>query len=71
MQYKVVPGPQVVEGTPAQAADFLTNMINENATDGWKYHSMETLVAVETKKGCFNKSVIERKIYMLIFSREN
>ena len=69
MQYKVVPGPQVVEGTPAQAADFLTNMINENAVGGWKYHSMETLVAVE-KKGCISKKYIERQIYMLIFVRE-
>ena len=69
MQYKVVPGPQAIEGNNAQAASLIESLINENATGGWKYHSMETMVTIE-KKGCITKTYLEKKIYLLIFERE-
>ena len=69
MQYKVVPGPKVVEGSIDDAANLIQDLINQNAAGGWKYHSMETMVTVE-KKGCIQKTYLETKIYLLIFARE-
>lgn len=69
MQYKVVPGPTAIEGKPTDATAQFESIINKYAVDGWKYHSMETITAVE-KTGCMKSNQITRHIYMLIFVRE-
>ncbi len=63
MQYKVVPfraDVMVDEGTK-KAAEQLSQLINQNATEGWKYHGLETLMTdvttpatpgVPGKSGC-------------------
>ena len=73
MKYKVIPGPQIVEvkrGKYNEATDLFQNMINEQAAQGWTYHSMET-ITTQQQVGClFNKSVLNINIYMLIFCQE-
>ena len=65
MIYKVVDAPHIVEGDPCKVFEEL---ININAQDGWRYHSMETITKVE-KGGCFKKEEVY-KIYMLIFEKD-
>ena len=69
MQYKVVPGPTIVEGVITDATAQFERIINEQASSGWKYHSMETITTVE-KPGCFKRNPQPITIYMLIFVRE-
>ena len=77
MIYKAVPGPKVVRienDDLSMATNAYAQLINANATDGWRFHSLETVTTTETvKSGCFlNKQVdtIEHNIYMLIFCKE-
>ena len=41
---------------------------DQNATDGWTYHSMETITVTE-KPGCM-QTPIPTNYYMLIFEKE-
>jgi hypothetical protein len=77
MIYKVVPGPKVVtieNDNIAMATDVFANLINANAVDGWKFHSLETIKTTETTKvGClFNQQDVTttHDIYMLIFEKD-
>lgn len=77
MIYKAVPGPKVIRienDDLRMATNAFADIINSNATDGWVFHSLETINTTETvKTGCFlNKqtSTIEHNIYMLIFCKE-
>ena len=70
-QYKAVAGPQnisVNKGNTKSAFDLFANIINSEASSGWNYHSMETIVVTE-KPGCFQQPV-PINYYMLIFVRE-
>lgn len=70
-QYKVVPGPMsfsvAKKGTQA-AFDAFSRLINQEAVNGWEYHSMETITITE-KPGCL-QNPIPTNYYMLIFVRE-
>ena len=70
-QYKAVAGPQnisVAKGNTQAAFTSFASLINGEATDGWEYHSMET-ITVTQKPGCF-QAPIPANYYMLIFVRE-
>ena len=70
-QYKAVAGPKnisVDKGNTQAAFDIFASLINQNATDGWEYHSMET-ISVTEKPGCLQQPV-STNYYMLIFVRE-
>ena len=73
MTYKAVPGPKVIsvgkDGNQAAATDLFAQIINAEATNGWTYHSMET-ITVQQQVGCANRDVANTSIYMLIFCRE-
>ena len=77
MIYKAVPGPKVItieNDNLSMATDRFAELINANAVDGWRFHSLETSKTTEsTKTGClFNKQVVttNHDIYMLIFEKE-
>lgn len=70
-QYKAIAGPKnisVDKGNTQAAFDSFASLINQNATDGWEYHSMET-ISVTEKPGCLQQPV-STNYYMLIFVRE-
>lgn len=70
-QYKVIPGPkniQVAKNDSKAAFDSFASLINAEATNGWEYHSMETITVTE-KPGCF-QNPIPTNYYMLIFVRD-
>ena len=70
-QYKAVSGPKninVSKGNTQAAFDAFAQLINDNAKDGWEYHSMETITVTEAA-GCFRPPVPTNH-YMLIFVRE-
>lgn len=72
MIYKAVPGPKVIsvsDGNYSGATTSFANLINSEATDGWRFHSMETITIQETE-GCIQKQTINTNIYMLIFCKE-
>lgn len=78
MIYKAVPGPKTIRienDNLSMATNTFADLINANATDGWKFHSLETIKTTESKKtGClFNRQVVttNHDIYMLIFAKEN
>ena len=78
MIYKAVPGPKVIRienDDVSMATNTFADLINANATDGWTFHSLETILTTETNKtGCiFNRQTITREhnIYMLIFAKED
>jgi hypothetical protein len=78
MIYKAVPGPKVIRienDDISMATNAFADLINQNAVDGWKFHSLETIMTTETvKTGCFinqQTNTIEHNIYMLIFSKES
>ena len=70
MQYKTVPVPMSFEGTPAQVAKIFEQIMNNNAVDGWRYHSTETITSY-IKPGCRNLGRKEEinVLYMLIFEK--
>ncbi len=77
MIYKAVPGPKVItieNDNLFMATDTFANLINANAVDGWRFHSLETIRTTETTKvGClFNKQdvITNHDIYMLIFEKD-
>lgn len=67
-QYKAVAGPKninVNKGETQTAFNMFADIINQEATGGWEYHSMETITVTE-KPGCFQQPV-PVNYYMLIF----
>ena len=74
MIYKAVPGPKVIsisDGNHSTATVAFVSIINAEAQNGWKYHSMET-ITVQEKKGCdLQPQIVNTNIYMLIFCKEN
>ena len=78
MIYKAVPGPKVIKienDNLSMATNAFADLINANAVDGWRFHSLETIKTTETyKTGCIFKRetvTINHDIYMLIFAKEN
>jgi hypothetical protein len=86
MNYKVVPFRADImagEGS-SKAAKQLSDLINQNAQEGWKYLRLETLVtlvttpATEGTKGCFGigatpgfpASTSRTEVYVAVFHRE-
>ena len=56
-EYKTVPAPMVLniktEKEAEQAIYNFGNMINREASDGWEFHSMET-ITTEEAPGCLS-----------------
>ncbi len=70
-QYKAVAGPKSIsvdKGNTQAAFDSFASLINQNAQEGWEYHSMET-ITVTQKPGC-GQQPIATSFYMLIFVRD-
>ena len=70
-QYIAIPGPmniQVSKGNTQQAFESFSRLINEQVSQGWEYHSMETITVTENP-GCFQQPVMT-SYYMLIFFKE-
>lgn len=69
-QYKAVPAPKNFSvGKDDSKAAFVSfaGILNREATDGWEYHSMETITITE-KPGCLQRAV-PIQYRMLIFVR--
>jgi hypothetical protein len=77
MQYKCVPAPKELvidkNGSYDGAVRSFADLLNREANDGWKFHSMES-IAVTEKPGClgalFQKGQVTTNFNMLIFSKE-
>lgn len=70
-RYKVVGGPKeiiVKQGDKDSAYQLFENIINNEVSQGWEYHSMENIAIIE-KPGCFQQP-ITRYSYMLIFYKD-
>ena len=70
-KYKIVVGPKniVVDKKNSEAAlKLFEEIINKEVSQGWEYHSMETITITE-RPGCFQQPVV-RYSYMLIFYKE-
>ena len=72
MTYKAIPGPMNIQVNKGQIQNAMTtfqDIINREATGGWKYHSME-VISITEKAGCVG-SPTSTNYYMLIFSTES
>ena len=77
MQYKCVPAPKELvidkNGSYDTAVRSFADLINREAVDGWKYHSLEN-IAVTEKPGCLagmsGQKGTTAYFNMLIFSKE-
>lgn len=70
-QYITIAGPkniETVKGNVESAMKLFADIINQQAQNGWEYHSMES-IAVTNKPGCFQQA-ITTYYYMLIFCRD-
>ncbi len=70
-KFKIVEGPKnIIVGrkNSEEALKLFEDIINKEVSQGWEYHSMETITITE-KPGCFQKPEI-RYSYMLIFYKE-
>ena len=70
-KYKIVEGPKniiVNSGNSESALKLFEDIINKEVSQGWEYHSMDTITITE-KPGCFQKPIV-RYSYMLIFYKE-
>lgn len=70
-KYKVVEGPKniIVDKKNSETAlKLFEEIINKEVSQGWEYHSMETITITE-KPGCFQQAET-RYSYMLIFYKE-
>ena len=70
-KYKIVEGPKnivVDKKNSAAALKLFEEIINKEVSQGWEYHSMETITITE-RPGCFQQPVV-RYSYMLIFYKE-
>ena len=74
MIYKAIPGPMVLSiknGDYASATNTYASIINQEAANGWKFHSLEVITTSEAQGCAFNKQVVNTNIYMLIFYKED
>ena len=65
-------GIEVKAGRADEAFTAFEDIINATATNGWRFHSMETLT-VKENPGCFGggeKNSTYTNYYMLIFEHE-
>ena len=70
-KYKIVEGPKNIIVDPRNSEEALKlfeDIINQQVSQGWEYHSMETITITE-RPGCFQQP-ISRVSYMLIFYKE-
>mgnify|MGYP000199769642 CR=1 FL=1 len=70
-RYKAVAGPKninVNRGDTQTAFDLFAEIINNEAANGWEYHSMET-ISVTEKPGCL-QTPTPINYYMLIFMKD-
>ena len=70
-RYKIDGGPKniVVErGNTDEAYKLFEDIINQEVSQGWIYHSMEN-ISITEKPGCFQQP-ITRYSYMLIFYKD-
>lgn len=70
-RYKIVEGPKniIVDKKNSNiAVKLFEEIINKEVSQGWEYHSMET-ISITEKPGCFQQPVT-RYSYMLIFYKE-
>lgn len=73
MTYKAVPGPKVISianGDFSSATNTYANIINSEAVDGWKFHSIETITTQEAQGCALQKQIVTTNIYMLIFYKD-
>lgn len=86
MDYKVIPfhADLMVGEAHSKAAQQLSDLINENAKEGWKYFGLESLATTVTKpatpgsKGCFGigaepgtpSETRVTQVYVAVFSKE-
>lgn len=73
-EYKCVPGPRelVVKSAAdsAKAVASYADLINSEATDGWEFHSLETM-SVSQAPGCLSTKQEPPVLFnMLVFRRE-
>lgn len=75
-QYKCVPAPKNIKvdknGGADSAAKLFADIMNNEAAQGWKFHSMETLTVTEPS-GCLSfitGNTITVSYNMLVFSME-
>ena len=79
MEYKVLPFSAGIKSTESvgKAAQQLSDIINEQAENGWRYLRMETLVTSVTtpgSSGCFGfgstPAVTDRaEVYVIVFGK--
>lgn len=70
-KYKIVEGPKnivVNQKNSETAFKLFEDIINREVSQGWEYHSMESITITE-KPGCFQQPIL-RNSYMLIFYKE-
>lgn len=70
-QYICISGPKAIsveKGRSDEAFTTFQTIINQQAAQGWTYHSMETLTVSE-KQGCLSQPLVVNH-YMLIFERD-
>lgn len=69
-QYKTVAAPTVIKvgkgETHQYAFNIFAEIINSEATDGWEYHSMETITVIEMR----DQGAVRIEYYMLIFVKD-
>ncbi len=71
-KYKVVGGPKeilVSKGNTEQAYKMFEDIINQEVSQGWEYHSMES-IAITEQPGCLFDKPFTRYSYMLIFYKD-
>ncbi|MFP4363994.1 MAG: hypothetical protein ACLFR1_08995 [Spirochaetia bacterium] len=76
-EYKCVPAPMELvidkKGSYDTAVRSFSDLINQEATGGWKFYSMEN-IAVRQNPGCiaglFGKKALTTYFNMLVFSKE-
>lgn len=76
MEYKCVSAPRniVIEsgGSADNAVSSFASLINKEATDGWNFHSLES-ISISEKPGClaglFGQKETTTSFNMLVFSK--
>lgn len=73
-EYKTVPAPMVLNIKTQKEANLAIanfgDLINMQATDGWEFHSMESITVAEAP-GCFSGGQQKMTNYnMLVFKRQ-
>ncbi|MDR2575550.1 MAG: hypothetical protein LBC52_03815 [Treponema sp.] len=64
MQYKCVPAPTDTtlynKGTHTDAINAMTDFLNNQATNGWTFHSMRQFTVTQ-EPGCFAALILRKK----------